>query len=288
MMGHFVRGLRCRIILRPHCEISTWTATNVVISGYGANNVLPARLGEVVRAYMLSRTAGVPVSLSLAITFVERFLDGLVITGILLVAGYFVRLPGWGRHLLWLAGAVFLGALVAVVLVMLAKPFVLSLLETVTGRLPRPLAKAVVAVAERAIGATDCLRKGSLAGQVVALSIAVWLVEGTMFLVILPAFGLAVSPLSAALAMAVTNLGILIPSSPGYIGPFHYFCMQALRIVGVARQTALGYAIMAHLLYFTPVTVWGLLALAVYGVSPTSAATAAADPAALATRTLTE
>ena len=76
----------------------------------------------------------------------------------------------------------------------------------------------------------------------------------------------------AALALSVTNLGILFPSSPGYIGPFHYVCMQALLMVGVGRETALGYAIMTHLLYDIPVTVWGLAALAVYGVDMTTAA----------------
>ncbi len=105
-----------------------------------------------------------------------------------------------------------------------------------------------------------------------------------MFLVILPAFGLPAKPLWAALALSVTNLGILFPSSPGYIGPFHYFCMQALLMVGVGRETALGYAIMAHLLYYIPVTAWGLSALAAYGVSMATAARAAqtVKPAPLA------
>lgn len=71
----------------------------------------------------------------------------------------------------------------------------------------------------------------------------------------------------------------------GYIGPFHYFCMQALLMVGVARETALGYAIMAHLLYYIPVTIWGLSALAVYGVDMTTAASAteSVKPTPLAT-----
>jgi glycosyltransferase 2 family protein len=285
MAGHFVRGVRCRRILHPHGDISTWDATNVVITGYGANNLLPARMGELVRAYMLTRVARVSLSLSLAVTFLERFLDGLVITGILLVAGFFIPLPEWGRHLMWLASAVFLAALLGVVLVMAAKPFVLRVVGALTARFPAAVGNRLTSIVDRAIGATDCLRDAPLAAQIILLSAGVWLVEGGMFLVILPAFGLPAHPLWAALALAVTNLGILFPSSPGYIGPFHYFCMQALLMVGVARETALGYAIMAHLLYYIPVTIWGLSALAVYGVDLTTA-TRAADgvkPVPLAT-----
>ena len=266
MTGHFVRGLRCRIILRPHCTISTWTASNVVIAGYAANYILPARMGELVRAYLLSRQAKISVTLSLAITLLERVLDGLVITGLLVIAASMTPLPPWGRELLWVAAAVFLSAAAGVGLVIAAKSQVLDLLEWVTRRLPARFGQRLMSIADRAIAATDCLRDRTLIGPILLLSLVVWLVEGSMFLVILPAFGLAANPLWAAMALTVTNLGILIPSSPGYIGPFHFFCMQALMMFGITRETALGYAIMAHLLYYIPVTIWGISAMAAYGM----------------------
>ena len=267
MLGHFVRGARCRIILRPHCDLSLWTSTNVVIAGYGANNVLPARMGEVVRAYVLSRNAGVSVSLSLAVTFLERLLDGLAIILILVITGWFAPLPDWGRHLLWVAAAIFLSGAVAVALITAARPFVLGVARWATGRLPRGVAERFLGILDRASSATDCLRDGALLGKILALSVGVWLVESAMFLLILPAFNLTPNPAAAGMVMAVTNLGILVPSSPGYIGPFHYFCMQGLRMFGVESETALGYAIMAHLLSYIPVTIWGLSALAAFGVN---------------------
>ena len=272
MAGHYVRGVRCRTILQPHCEISTWTATNIVIIGYAANNLLPARMGELVRAYVLSRKASLSVSLSLAVTFVERLMDGLAITMMLVVAGYFAPLPTWGKEILWVAVFVFLSGLGGVVLVMVARSLVLQLTRRATAWLPPHISDKILSVLERAISATDCLRDGGVALKIVLLSIGVWLIEGGMFLIILPAFGLPMNPLWAAMALAVTNLGILIPSTPGYIGPFHYFCMQSLMLFGVDRETALGYAIMAHLLSYIPVTTWGVSALAAYGMDLSSAA----------------
>lgn len=272
--GHFVRGVRCRAILRPHCDLSTWTATNVVIIGYAANNFLPARMGELVRAYVLSRIASIPVSLSLATTLLERLTDGLAITLILIVAGFVAPLPAWGDRLLIVATGVFLSALAAVILVMTAKPWVLRVTARLTRRLPAAAASRLLVILERAISATDCLRNGRLAASIVLLSLAVWIIEGGMFLLILPAFGMPLSPLRAALAVAITNLGILIPSTPGYIGPFQYFCMQAMLIFGVSRETALGYAIMAHLLYYVPVSLWGAAAATAYGIDLRAAAEA--------------
>jgi hypothetical protein len=73
----------------------------------------------------------------------------------------------------------------------------------------------------------------------------------------LGAFDLPLNPGWALLAMAITNIGILVPSAPGHIGPFHYFAMQALISVGVTDTTAAAYALMVHLAIFVPLTLWG-------------------------------
>jgi len=64
----------------------------------------------------------------------------------------------------------------------------------------------------------------------------------------------------------VTNLGILLPSSPGFVGPFHYFCMTALMFTGAPELAAASYAILVHLCFFLPITVWGVSALGYYGI----------------------
>jgi uncharacterized membrane protein YbhN (UPF0104 family) len=153
-----------------------------------------------------------------------------------------------------------------------ARSWVRALAARFVGLLPERFATRLMAILDRAFSATDCLRDVRLAITILVLSLAAWIVEGTMFLTVLPAFDLGLKPLYAAMALSVTNLGILIPSSPGYVGPFHYFCMQGLRIFGVPQETALGYAIMVHLLYYVPVTLWGMAVLAAYGIRLGSAA----------------
>src|SRR5262245_24906521 len=85
LCGHVVRGLRCKRLVSHEAALTLPTATNVVVLGYAVNNVLPARLGEFARAAMLSQRSGLPYVQSLAVTVLERILDGLVLVMLLVV-----------------------------------------------------------------------------------------------------------------------------------------------------------------------------------------------------------
>lgn len=92
LAGQLVRGQRLRVLVRRESKLSLATATNIVVIGYASNNVFPARLGELVRVGVLAERTGVPLAQSLAITFIERILDGLAIL-VLLQVGYAALAP---------------------------------------------------------------------------------------------------------------------------------------------------------------------------------------------------
>jgi hypothetical protein len=103
-------------------------------------------------------------------------------------------------------------------------------------------------------------------------SVIVWIFESAMFAFILPVFSLKLALAPAVVAMSVTNLGILVPSSPGFVGSFHFFCSQALASQGVPAATAMGYALLVHLTFYVPVTLWGAGAMLWYGIQVGSTA----------------
>src|SRR5262249_20345512 len=115
---------------------------------------------------------------------------------------------------------------------------------------------ALVRLATNVISGVSHLRSPRRAAAALGLSVAIWALETALFLALLPAFGLPLRPAVALLAMTVTNLGTMVPSSPGFIGPFHFFCMTALTSVGTGEATAFGYAGLVHLAFYVPVTVW--------------------------------
>src|SRR5579862_7563934 len=79
LAGHLVRGQRLRILVQLDAMVPLATASNIVVVGYASNNVLPARLGELVRAGMLAERTGIPLAQSVTVTLIERLLDGITI-----------------------------------------------------------------------------------------------------------------------------------------------------------------------------------------------------------------
>ncbi|MEZ4376190.1 MAG: lysylphosphatidylglycerol synthase transmembrane domain-containing protein [Polyangiaceae bacterium] len=268
LAGHVVRGVRCRRLASGEARLTRTTATNVVVLGYAVNNILPARLGEFARAAMLAERSGLPFPQGLSITFLERILDGVVMLGLLAVA-YF-SLPqgmhhGWLSATLQIAAAVFLLALSGVLAAVLAPSLILRWTSRLSQLLAPRIHDRLVRVVDQAVRGVAYLREPRAALSIAGLSLAVWLCEAGLFLCLLPAFSLSFDPRLALLAMTVTNLGILVPSSPGFIGPFHFFCMRALTAVGISEATGFGYAALVHLAFYVPITLWGVGIIVAYG-----------------------
>lgn len=275
LASHAARGLRCRVLVRRHAELDMVTATHVVVVGYGANNVLPARLGEFVRAGMLAERADMPLSQSLGVTFIERVLDGLTMLLLLVLASLTVDVAGWMQDLVYVALGVF-GAATAVMLVGALRPRVVIALA---GWVGRPLGERwqdrFVALATNVTNAGACLRDPRDALLLLGYSILVWSLEAGLYVAILPIFGIPLTIQFAVITMCVTGFGLLLPSSPGAIGPYHYFASQAMIVHGIAAPTALAYATLVHLSWFIPITIWGALVMMWYGVELSSAETLA-------------
>lgn len=266
LAGHLVRGYRCATLLRGQSTLGTGPATNIVIAGYASNNVLPARLGEFVRVGLLSARTGLPVWQSLSITALERVVDGLAILSLLLVASINTVESSWLTTLTRIAGLVLgtagLGLLTAVVWP--------SMPVTAASRIGARLGPAahdkLVRTAGQITAGVKNLRDPRTASIFAATSLLVWSLEACMFVALMPCFGLDADFWRGALVMGVTNLGLLAPSTPGFVGTFHAFCAQALVTQGVDPSLAMSFAVLAHLTFFVPVTLWGASVLLASGV----------------------
>lgn len=264
--GHIVRGLRCRLLVRREANLRLVTASNIVVVGYAANNVFPARLGELVRAGMLAERTGIPIAQSLVVTFIERVLDGLAILLLLVLGTMHETAPGWTTDLVRVALLVFGGACGVMLFAIYSPALVVSAASRIGNLLGTKWHDRLVGLATSITNGGACLRDPRNAVWILLYSALVWVLETGLFLAILPVFGLAPSFTAAAVSMSVTNLGLLVPSSPGFIGPFHFFCSRALMTHGVDEATALAYAAVVHLAFYVPVTLWGAVSMMWYGV----------------------
>lgn len=258
--GVWIRALRWRHLLAPIERFTAGQLFPVVVIGYMANNVLPFRLGEVVRAYVLRERAGVSTSASLATIAVERICDGLTMLGFLLVASQIIALNAQLRQLALVTTVIF-GVLLALLWTAVVSGTVrATVLAALRVALPGALEARIIPVVEGFIDGLRVLRSGRDLAAVAIFSVLAWLFEAAMYLAIaagfrLPAFG----PAGALLTTASANLATLIPSSPGYVGTFEAGVQLVLNgLLRIPREQALSYAVVVHAALYFPITLWGL------------------------------
>ncbi len=265
VLGHLLRGTRTRYLVSPWADLSTLKAANIVAAGYASNDVLPARLGELVRAALVAEETGFTLPVGISIVVVERLLDAVAILILLLggVAMADTRTPlGRVSGPLVAVAAALLGALVIAAFAPgMTRGSAIRVARLGRGRLRDALLRWTTEIAS----GISLVRQPRRMVAAISLSLAAWMAESGLFLFLLPAVGLEPRASVALVALGVTNLGTLVPSTPGYIGTFHYFASESLMLFGVAAPSALAYAVVVHLAFFVPVTLWGLAVLAWYG-----------------------
>jgi uncharacterized protein (TIRG00374 family) len=274
LVGYLLRTVRWRVILSGAAQAPLGTLFPVLIMGFATNNLLPGRLGEFWRAFLLGRKAGVRRTTGLASVFVERIFDGLVLVALLAVVSRTVQLPEWGQQVQVVSAFVFVGATVAIATLLWAQNFAQRVVRWLARRLPARLATRVEGMFEGFLEGLRPLHQPSVLLGATALSLGVWLAEGASYYLISRGISLGLAPGLDFSAMGLTlvsiNLGIMIPSSPGYVGALEFFGTEALKVFGVDHATALALVIVSHVVQYALVTGMGLVFFAREHLSPTA------------------
>lgn len=258
-LGVYLRAVRWHFLLSPIQKISVSRLFPVIVVGYMANNVLPVRMGEVVRAYVLDRREKVSKIRTIATIIVERIMDGLTMLLFIAIASFFVKLSGDVAGIERVAGAVFLVG-IGVFLVLASNRSLLLKAEAFVLRLlPAKIRPKLEGLADRFIDGLQILRQWRDLFKTFGLSILAWSCEAAMFWFVALAFSeLNLGWEAVILTLAVANLFTLVPSTPGYFGPFDFAAKAVLvGIFAVPTNLAASYVIVLHAALYFPITVWG-------------------------------
>ncbi|HTK29112.1 MAG TPA: lysylphosphatidylglycerol synthase transmembrane domain-containing protein [Vicinamibacterales bacterium] len=271
-----IRALRWQYLLAPLGRVSFASSFRATAVGFAATGVLPARAGEVIRPYFLARHERLSATGAFATIILERLLD--VVTVLVLLASYvFVFGRGVGdsnpavfRAVKWAgagAGAVSIAALL-VLFVVAGDPARLGrTFERLEQVLPYTLAGLIARVAEKfATGLGAIRRPGRLLGALV-WSFPLWLSIGLGIWAVARAFDLAVPFTGSFLMIALLVVGVAVPT-PGAVGGFHEaFRVGATMFYGASNTSAVGAAIVLHLLSIGPALLLGLFFAAQEGLN---------------------
>jgi uncharacterized protein (TIRG00374 family) len=256
------RGARWRSLLTPIAVIPYRRVLGYTYIGYLANNVLPARLGELVRSHALGEGEHLSRTTVLGTVVVERIVDTVIVVGLAALSVVVLSVRGV------LSSAVLLGgAFVALLVVGLVIGMALHRL---------PGAERVVAYAERwprVVELARRLREGlAVAGKprtllaALAWSAVAWTASIGTTLAAGQAVGVELTLAQGALLSSGVALATIVPSGPGYVGTFELTAVSIAATFGVPRDSAFALALLAHAMILAVTSVGGVIAALRMGV----------------------
>jgi glycosyltransferase 2 family protein len=257
----YLRAYRWSYMIAPVKRVAYHQLLAATYIGFMANNVLPLRLGEFVRAYSLaSQDREVSKSASLATIFVERMVFDLV--ALLLIFGAVMgvtsvhitdsmRMGIYASILVALAGLAF-------VLFMALKPNQAG--EVITRYLfflPDRLKETTRAIVLKFSSGLAFMVRPREVTRVIWHTLFIWLIMGVSNYFVFVAFGFNL-PLDASFfLLVVVSIAILVPSSPGFVGVYHGGAVFTLLQYGIGSEDALSFALVLHAAQYIPITLLG-------------------------------
>lgn len=258
----WLRAVRWKFLFAPIKKINIHPLFSATMIGFMANNLLPARLGEFVRAYVIGKQENINKSTSFGTIVVERIFDGLVLLCFLITV--FLTnssLPGWVVWSGYFFAGVYIGMLGFLVMLQMRPDRTMVLLDRLLTPISHSWASRVRNLTLSFATGLQVLRRGKHLAVIAILSFVHWIVFSLTIYYALLAFNLPLSFSASLLVMSILGFGVTIPSSPGFIGTFQAACWAGLALFSVSKSDALSFSIVYHASQYIPVTLCGLVYL---------------------------
>lgn len=288
VLSYVCQGLRWRLLLRPFGSISVMRSTQAIYAGLFVNEMLPMKLGELVRAFLVSRWMSIKLGSVGASILVERLCDGVWLAMGISLTIFLVPLP---RHMVEAGDLFWIGILVVLCLVALlvfkgrgVSPNGARQIEGGVYEEPgahtadasggfrsftlwRRLSNAVVTLVRRLSLELHVI--GWSRGMLLAfaLSLAMLLLQGASLWLVMLAYGLR-EPFAVGIAVfLIVHLGTALPSAPANIGTYQFFTVLGLTLLGVDKTSAAGFSLVVFAVLSAPLWALGFWAFAHSGLT---------------------
>ena len=266
LLTFWVRALRWRHLLPKGSEVSRLSLFEATLVGFTATFVLPLRVGEIIRPWVLSRWQPVRFSAGLASIVIERAFDALTLMVLLgITVGQLDTVPplvSVGAKVMAILAIVVLAIMIAAYLgasqlISLGERLIMAML----GRRFPALAQKLVDMAE---GFLEGLRGISSAKDLawsIFWSLGLWALLVVLYQVGLWAFGLDASLWVGVTICVMIALAVAAPGAPGFVGTFQLGCVVALALFGYSEELGVAYSIVLHALQVITVVIYGFVIL---------------------------
>jgi hypothetical protein len=261
-----VRALLVKVLLGFNDRVTYRSTLTNLILGYFANNILPLKIGEVVRTGLIAREARMSFWTCLSALIIERSMDVATILVIAVGISFLLPLPAEVVVSVRAVGVLLLVLYVGFVALAVARKRGWTVHERLISRLPGVGSWAERTLRQFAAG-LDALSTPSGFVKTVLLVVLFWVVAVSGWYLRLRAFGLAEDPVIAPFVVVVVGLGVSVPSAPSYAGVMHALIVFALAAFGIDSDRSFPFAVFLHAVDFLFIGLIGTTVMAAKSMS---------------------
>ena len=262
-ISHWIRSLRWQYLLNPIQKTKVKNLFSALMIGYMGNSILPAHLGEFFRAYVAGRKENISVSSTLATIVIERIVDLFSLLFIMVFALVIYPFPEWVQKSGYIIFFCTVGLFIFLILLKKYSSKTFSFLNIFLKYLPTKIQQRITAIINAFLDGVRELEQKKDYFILTVLSILIWFCYWLVLHFNFYTFNLVdaynVNVVSSLVLLVITTISVVIPSSPGYIGTYHFLCQLSLELFGVSRAVGLTYAIVVHAINFIPLTIVGFI-----------------------------
>ena len=253
---------RWRIMMSKFADLPLMPLFGILLVSNLANNIVPARIGDLIRVQVPAQRYGTSRARVAATVFAtESLLDGITFAVLGLIGLALIDLPNFPTGVFWGVLGLVAGGLIAVIPLAHLKLEPGWQCKGVLARLPERVQNMVETAVTHAIDGIVVFKDLRLGAQAIGLSFALWLIEVGMFALFGLAFGIHLSMPAWMLIMVSANMISSVPITPSNIGAYEVAITELLKALGIAAGVAGGFAIAAHILNILWITVAGFIAM---------------------------
>jgi uncharacterized protein (TIRG00374 family) len=276
LLGIYFRAVRWRYLTSPLADYPLPLAAHVRATAVGFMfiNLLPFRIGELVRPWFLARQTGIRGTAALGTILLERALDfaALAVIGGMVLYFHSGGFPAWFRTGAYMLAGVSMLPISLLIALRIDEERTLSVVTRVARPLPGRVGERGLDLITELCRGLGTLRGPRPLAVVLLYTLLIWgVIYAAPFAFGLLALDIQLPAGERFLAIftlhAFTALAVAAPSAPGFLGVYHVACKEALALFGIAPEVAVAFGTLVHLAYWIPVTLAGVLVVVSAGTS---------------------
>ena len=276
LLTMFIRGIRWKALLLNDSRYSSLNLGEIFIVGSMLNIFLPARAGDMYRAYYLGSVKNEKKMKVFGSIILERTLDGISVFFILLAAVLLYCKQDWILNIAYGIGALFIGSLLVFIFIFKFNKidWICDKLVKILDKLPKKLAvfsesfvTKICAYSKSFMEGFEVLNYWQYCLIAVVSSFLIWGIEAYVAFLILESFNLGLGFAASLFVISLISFSTMIPSTSVFLGPYQYAYILALGIFGVQKSITLAISTVHQGILTLILTIFGLCYLLKFNIS---------------------